>query len=337
MYSSKYIKWGLFLLIFITIALLSIILSLSTGEVSISFKQVLSFLNNQTNNIDSVIINQIRLPRVLLGFSVGGALSISGVLLQGIYRNPLVEPYTLGISGGATLGIAMVIVLSVHQTLGVISLPIAGFLGSMATVFLVYLLSLKNGKINIQNMLLIGVMVSFISSSVMMLLMSTGSAETVHNIIFWIMGSLDETNKTLISISVITSVIGLLFTYFFVQPLNALRLGQEKARHLGINTDVTIKILFVIASILTGVSVSVAGIIGFVGLVIPHIIRSVVGNDYRIFLITSFLAGGSFIVLSDTLARVIIAPSELPVGVITGIIGGTVFIFMLTKQSLKRA
>ncbi|HBK31516.1 MAG TPA: iron ABC transporter permease, partial [Porphyromonadaceae bacterium] len=183
--------------------------------------------------------------------------------------------------------------------------------------------------------LLIGVMISFISSSLMMFLMSVTSAENIHGIVFWIMGSLNESNSTMITLMVVLSVFCLLVSYLFVMPLNALRLGEEKARHLGFNANGVIRILFIITSLLTGACISVAGIIGFVGLVIPHIVRLWVGTDYRILLIASFLSGSTFLILCDVLARTIIAPNELPIGVITGIVGGVAFILLLNNTKRK--
>jgi len=272
------------------------------------------------------------MPRILLGVSVGGALSLAGVILQGIYRNPLVEPFTLGISGGASLGVALTIVLGLHVTIGGVMLPISGFIGAFLMVFLVYVIGSGRGNVNVHNMLLIGVMISFVASSAMMFLMTVSSPDSLHSIIFWTMGSLDEPNSGLIWLTFIVTLLVLVISYFFVQPLNALRLGEEKAYHLGINTNVAVRVLFILASVLAGVSVSVAGVIGFVGLIIPHILRLFLGTDYRILLVSSFLLGGSFLVLSDVMARTIISPNELPIGVITGIIGGTVFILMMSGK-----
>jgi iron complex transport system permease protein len=185
-------------------------------------------------------------------------------------------------------------------------------------------------------MLLIGVMISFISSSFMMFLMSITSTENIQSIVYWMMGSLNETNTTLITIVVVLSLSCLAVSYLFVMPLNALRLGEERAKHLGINSNVIIRILFIITSLLTGAAISVAGVIGFVGLVIPHIVRLWVGSDYRIMLIASFLSGSAFLLVCDVIARTIISPNELPIGVITGIVGGIVFILILSK-SKKRA
>ena len=149
------------------------------------------------------------------------------------------------------------------------------------------------------------------------------------------MGSLDEPDMSLIYITLIISVCALVVSYLFVQPLNALRLGEEKAKHLGINTDLSIKLLFLLASLLAGVSVAVAGVIGFVGLIIPHLMRLLVGSDYRILLVSSFLSGSIFLVLSDVIARTIISPNELPIGVITGIVGGIAFLLMISRSSYR--
>lgn len=309
--------------------------SLVSGEMEIALGDIPSILKSE-KGIDYAILTKIRLPRIILAFAVGGSLSLTGAILQGIYRNPLVEPYTLGISGGAALAVAIVIVLGLHLSVGSFMLPLAGFLGSMAAILIVYFLSMKKGNININRMLLIGVMISFVASSAMMFLMSISNDDNLHGIIFWMMGSVEEPNENLIKLMVTSSLVGLVLTYFFARPLNALRLGQEKAQHLGINSKVTVQILFIIASLLTGICVAVAGIIGFVGLIIPHLIKLIIGPDYRILLIGSFLGGGFFLVLSDVVARTIISPNELPIGVITGMIGGLVFIVVLARASMKK-
>ena len=328
-------QWLWFLLGMLLLVLLSVILALYVGELKFTLRDLWSLILNgaEENNISHQLILKIRLPRIVLGMAVGGSLSLAGVILQGIYRNPLVEPYTLGISGGASIGVAGVIVLGLHLTLGSFMLPLFGFLGSLLIIFLVYTLNSGKGQIDMNNMLLTGVMISFIASSGMMLMMALTSTENLHGIIFWIMGSLDESNDFLIKLVVISSLSILILTYLFVQPLNALRLGEEKAQHLGINTQSSIRILFILASLLAGICVSVAGVIGFVGLIIPHLLRLIIGSDYRLLLFGSYMAGGAFVVLSDVIARTIISPNELPIGVITGIVGGVVFIFLMSKKS----
>ena len=321
---QKQITWLVTIIILSLLLLTSIIVSLSIGEINLSLPNLIHILSTKSG-IEYTILSKVRLPRILLGLAVGGSLSLSGAILQGIYRNPLVEPYTMGISGGAALGVAIAITFGLNLHLGSYILPIFGFSGA-------FIMSSKRRKLNINKMLLIGVMISFIASSAIMFLMATTTSENLQSIIFWIMGSLDNPDLTLIKIALYASIIGLFVTYLFANPLNALHIGESKAKHLGINTQLSISILYIITSILTGISVAITGVIGFVGLVIPHIMRLIIGSDYRILLISSFLGGGIFIILCDLISRTIIAPNELPIGVITGLIGGVIFIIALSKH-----
>ncbi len=330
---SKKLIWFIYVLLLLVALSVVIILSLSIGEIPIPYKRIPQILADK-ESMEYGVLFYIRIPRTLLGFAIGGSLSLAGAILQGIYRNPLVEPYTLGISGGASLGVTFAIVAGLHL-LNILLLPLAGFIGAFTTIFLVYTLSLKKGALSVNRMLLIGVMISFISSSLMMFLMSITATENIHGIVFWIMGSLNESNTAMIGAMVVLSIVCLLISYLFVMPLNALRLGEEKARHLGINSNATIRILFVITSVLTGACIAVGGVIGFVGLVIPHIVRLFVGSDYRIMLVSSFLSGSIFLILCDIIARTIISPNELPIGVITGIVGGVVFIILLSRSQKR--
>lgn len=281
------------------------------------------------------ILVQLRVPRIILGFLAGGALSLSGVILQGIFRNPLVEPYTLGISGGASVGVTFAILLGLHNLYGGIALSAAGFLGALATIIMVYGLGIRHGQVRIQTLLLTGVMISFISSSLMMMMMSVSRTENLHGIVFWIMGSLTESNPTLITFLAVVSLLAFGISFFHAPSLNAMRLGSERAMQLGIDTGSVIKVLFVLSSLLTGICVSVVGIIGFVGLIVPQLARAVTGTDNRLLVPASFIGGGTFLILSDIVARTIISPNELPIGVITGIIGGTVFLAVIGKKTNK--
>jgi len=332
--NAKYIKQVFFILAMFFLLIVVSFIALSIGEINFTPGELLTVFKNRTG-IEYTIVNNIRLPRIILGIAVGGALSLSGVILQGVYRNPLVEPFTLGISGGASLGVALTIIFNLNLMIGIYMLPLSGFIGAVATTFLVYMLAVRKNYYNINRMLLIGVMISFMSSSTMMFLMSTTTAENLHSIIFWIMGSLDEPNIILVKVVFYTSIAGLFISYLLANPLNALRLGESKAKHLGVNTTFTIRALFILASVLTGISVSVAGVIGFVGLIIPHLIRMMIGSDYRLLLISSFLGGSIFILISDIIARTIIAPNELPIGVITGMIGGLVFIIVMSRSKIR--
>jgi len=330
---KKYLGWLLFGLGLLAALVCAMLYSVSTGEVSIALSDIPQILSSK-EGMEYFVLTQIRMPRIVLAIAVGGSLGLTGSILQGIYRNPLVEPYTLGISGGASLGVAIVIVLGLHAV-SMIMLPLAGFIGALATIFLVYTLSIRKGSLDINRMLLIGVMISFVASSAMMFLMSISTAEDLHSIVFWIMGSLDEPNTQLIYLMLGVSLFGLVVAYSFARPLNALQLGQSKAEHLGINASTAIRILFVVSSLMAGICVAVAGVIGFVGLIIPHLVRIIIGSDFRISLIGSFLGGGLFLVGSDVVARTIIAPNELPIGVITGIVGGLIFMVVLSNMKRK--
>ncbi|MBW1678554.1 MAG: iron ABC transporter permease [Deltaproteobacteria bacterium] len=311
------------------------IFSLSVGSAGIPFSKIVPLILEGNGTTEYSILFDIRLPRIILGFAVGGSLSIAGVILQGMFRNPLVEPYTLGISGGAALGVCLNIVLGLKHSVGILSIPLTGFLGAGIVILMVYSLSIRKSILKIQGLLLTGVMISFISSSLIMLIMAISRLEDLHGIVFWIMGSLGESNWLLIKITLLVSILGLLVSYLFSMDLNAFSLGEEEALHLGINIERTKKSLFILASLLTGCSVAVGGVIGFVGLVVPHFVRMFVGPDHRILLACSFLCGGTFLIFCDTLARTIISPLELPVGVITGILGGSLFVYALTRKGFS--
>ena len=332
---KKRLSWVLWIAILIALLIGVSVFSLCVGAVGIPFKKIVKIIFEGRGTTEYSILFDIRFPRIILGLAIGGALSLAGVILQGMFRNPLVEPYTLGISGGAALGVCLNIVLRIYQIFGVLTLPVFGFSGAVLVILLVYSLSIKRGVLKMQGLLLTGVMISFISSSLIMLIMAVSRTEDLHGIIFWIMGSLEEPNWALIKIMSAVFVFGFFVSCLFWRDLNALALGEEEAIHLGINTEKTKRVLFLLSSLLTGCAVSVCGIIGFVGLVVPHLARLFVGGDHRILLISSALVGGIFLILSDTLARTIIAPLELPVGVITGIVGGSIFVWFLNKRQVK--
>ncbi len=320
-------------IIFLTALLVIVgLFSLGVGAVHIPLHKVLPLLTKGRGTSEYAIIFAVRLPRILLGLAVGGSLAIAGVVLQGMFRNPLVEPYTLGISGGAALGVALNIIVGGPAGLSLFSLPISGFLGAAGIMVMVYILSTRGGMIKLSRLLLIGVMMSFVASSLIMLIMAMTRTEDLHGIIFWIMGSLQEPNSSLIRAILFISLGGLIASLFFAVDLNALSLGEEEAFHLGVEVERLKKVLFLLASFITGCCVSVTGIIGFVGLVVPHVMRLLVGGDHRILILTSYLSGAIFLILCATLARAVMAPMELPVGVVTGLVGGGLFIYALSKK-----
>lgn len=333
--SPRSLKYSLVLIVLLLLLSGVILLSLTVGASGMTFVQSLNALFSNTDTIHKSIIMQVRLPRTLLGLAVGGALSIAGVILQGLFRNPLVEPYTLGISGGAILGVALCVSFNLMAVFGIYSLPVSGFLGALLVILFLYVFAVRNRGMNVQSVLLTGVMFSFISSSLMMLIMAVSRTESLEKIIFWMMGSLEQNSWGLIRLALGLSAASLVLSYFFAIDLNALALGEEQALHLGINIERSKRLLFIIASLITGFSVSCAGVISFVGLLIPHFMRMIVGRDHRILLISSFLGGSGFLILSDIIAKTVIAPRELPVGVITGLIGGILFIYALSVRKVR--
>ncbi|WP_022669697.1 FecCD family ABC transporter permease [Hippea alviniae] len=313
------------LILFVLFVFVSVFLSLSSGDSGISLFSFVHALSD--NGVDRVILLDLRIPRVLLGFFVGGALGVSGVMLQALFRNPLTEPYTLGVSGGAAFGAALAIVFGLGRFMA-----FGGFVGSLAVVFFIYLLSVKNRVVDISKMLLIGVMVSFVSSSLVLFLMAISNPAKLHRIVFWMMGSLQWPNSFAVVLNVISAVFVLIVGIFLSWNLNAISVSEEDAVYLGVNVEFTKKAVFFVSSLAVGIAVAFAGIIGFVGLVVPHFFRLTFSRDHKFLIPLSFFGGGSFLILSDALARSLIAPIELPVGVITGIVGGVVFIWVLAKS-----
>lgn len=329
---NRSIHWAAAILILGGLLAGVVLVALCLGSADIPLAKIIPALTRGENTAEYIILRDVRLPRIFLGIAVGGALSLAGVILQGMFRNPLVEPYTMGISGGAALGVCLAILLRLGVDFGAWSLPAAGSIGAAAAISLVYLLSAGKEGLNIRNLLLIGIMISFICSSLITLIMAVSKVEDLHGIIFWVMGSLEQPNPLLIKITAAVSVISLGVSYFFCLELNALALGEEEALHLGISVENTKRLLFILASIMTGLSVSAAGIIGFVGLVVPHFMRLFLGGDHRILLLASWLCGGIFLVFCDALARTVVSPTELPVGVVTGLLGGIIFVYVLCRK-----
>jgi iron complex transport system permease protein len=334
--STKKITWTSLLFMALLFLLVSAAVSLVSGSAGIPLGNIIPILLKGRGSAEFSILLDIRLPRIILGFAIGGALSIAGVILQSMFRNPLVEPYTLGISGGAALGASLCIVLRLNSFLPNGALPLSGFLGAILVIMPLYFFNARKKTLHIEGLLLTGVMISSISSSMVLLILAISRAEDLQSIIFWIMGSLEQPSWFLILTAVCASLVCLCLSYFFSLRMNALSLGEEEAIHLGIDSEKTKKQLFFIASLLTGISVSVSGLIGFVGLIVPHFVRILVGYDHRRLLVISFITGAGFLIICDTIARTIIAPIQLPVGVITGILGGSIFIYVLSRKLFSR-
>jgi iron complex transport system permease protein len=289
-----------------------------------------------TSNPDYQIFIRVRLPRILLACLVGAALACSGVVFQALLRNPLADPYILGISSGAGLGAMIAVISGLNWTLwGRSPIAVFAFAGALGTVWLVWFLGRLTGKFYITGLLLAGVVVNAFFSALIMFLTSISKAEQVHATIFWLMGNMTEEDFLVLWIGT-GCVIGGMVALFFISPqLNALSFGPEVARSMGIDTGRIRTLAFAIAAGITAIAVSLSGLVGFVGLVIPHGVRLIFGPDHRQLLPLSGIVGAIFLILADTLARTIIAPAQLPVGIVTAIVGGPFFLILLVKYSKK--
>ena len=287
-------------------------------------------------NPDYQIFVRFRLPRIFLAALVGAALASSGVVFQALLRNPLADPYILGISSGAGLGVMIAVVCGLNWTVwGRSPIAACAFAGASATVWLVWFIGRLTGKFHVTGLLLAGVVVNAFFSAVIMFLTSIAKADEVYATIFWLMGNMTEADFFTLWVAA-GCVGGGMVALFFVSPqLNALSLGADDARSMGVNITRIRTVAFAVAAVITAIAVSLSGLIGFVGLVIPHAVRLVFGPDHRQLLPLSGIVGAMFLVVADTVARVIVAPAQLPVGVVTAIVGGPFFLILLVKYSRK--
>ncbi|MGE5652905.1 MAG: FecCD family ABC transporter permease, partial [Bacillota bacterium] len=278
------------------------------------------------------IIWSVRLPRVLLGVLIGGSLAVSGAVFQGLLRNPMADPYVLGISAGASLGAALAMTLATRAglfTLGTV--PLFAFVGSLLAVAMVYRLGRVRGQLSILTLLLAGVAVSTVLSSIVSFLVYF-SGDKFQPLIYWLMGGLGGRGWNAVLTTLPYLAIGSGLALVYSRHLNAMSLGDEAAHHLGVPVARVRLILVCAGSLLAAAAVSAGGIIGFVGLLVPHILRLIIGADHRLLIPASLLAGGTFLTLADTIARTLMAPTELPVGIVTALCGGPVFLYLLRRK-----
>lgn len=325
----------------------AIIAAMVWGAVAIGWRDVFAILADELPFYDSAaateiagvykdILLKIRVPRVLLAAAVGSSLAVSGAVFQGLFRNPMADPYVIGISSGAALGAVIAMLGGFSLALGGFgAVPLFAFGGGLGTMILVYSMARVGRAVPVMTLLLAGIAVSaFLSALVSLLTYFAG--EKLHMVVFWMMGGLGGATWQQVKVMVPYALVGYICVSFFSRELNAMLLGEETASHLGVNTERVKKILLVGASLLVAAAVSTSGIIGFVGLVVPHFVRLVAGPDHRFLIPASALLGGSLLIATDTLARIVIAPSELPVGIITALIGAPMFIYLLKKRRQLR-
>ena len=311
--------------------MLAIVAGISLGTENFSPLKIYKIITEpQTYPFEKTIFFQLRLPRVWCGFLVGSGLSVAGLILQSVLKNPLAESYTIGISGGASLGIAIGIISGEMLTI-----PVFAFIGSIFSIFLLLIAgSIK--KMSSGTLLLFGIMLNFIFSSFSLLAITLLQKEKFMEAVIWFMGNLGSYYPAILNSAPFFLLPAYFFTWLFWKELNIFSLGEEKAATLGINPDKRRYLWLGIAGLITGYCVSLAGLVGFVGLVIPHAVRTCVGADHKKTIPASILAGGAFLVIADTLARTIVQPVEIPVGVISGFFGGIFFVLILMKTSGKQ-
>lgn len=328
----------LVLLVLLSLLMLSaaFILSVLFGPGFSAAESVRALLGH-SDELSRSIVLELRLPRALLALSVGGSLALAGLLLQGLFQNPLAEPYTLGLSGGATLGVCLALVIRWTGIAADIAMPLFSFAGAFLAFLVLYFFALRRRDLPPVSILLAGVMISLFSSSLFMLFIALARPEDFTRAMFWTLGSLENPRPYLVWISVGVSAGALAVSLWLGDALNALQLGDEAALHLGIRVRHIRQLIVALCALIVGVSVAVAGVIGFVGLVVPQLTRRFFGSDHRKLLPLSFSAGALFLCLSDVLARTVAPPHELPVGVITGIAGGALLLFELFRSGAKHA
>ncbi len=336
----------LFLMGCAVLLLVSMVLSLGFGAVTISPIQVLSILLSRIG-IDTgvafetqqeLVLLGIRLPRVILGLLVGAGLSLSGALLQGLFRNPLADPSLVGVSSGSALGAAIMIVLSSSlpgfalSALGVFSVGFAAFVGGLIVTFIVYRIATRGSMTSVATMLLAGIALNALCAAGTGALIVLSDDNQLRDLTFWTLGSLGGATWTTILVILPFVLIALIGGPMLARALNAMLLSESEARHLGIRTQQVKRFVIVLAAMTAGAATAVAGLIGFVGLVVPHLVRLMVGPDHRTVIPASALLGATLLVVADLLARVVMQPSEIPIGILTAIAGAPFFLYLLVRS-----
>lgn len=323
--------------------LTAIVVSTGMGYISISPGEVMRIVGARLTDTDAlltgmdetypVVVMDVRLPRILTAVLVGGGLALSGCVFQGILLNPLADPYTLGVSAGAAFGAAVALLLNI-SAMGSYSIPVFAFAGAVLTLVLVLYLSASGGGLSSNNLILSGIIVASILSAAISFLKYVAD-EQVAVIIFWLMGSFGSRTWGDVGFTLVFVALGLMVFLFFSRDLNLLALGDRSASSLGVNTGRVTLMILVTASLVTAVCVSVSGIIGFVGLLVPHMVRSLTGPDNRKLLPASLLAGGILMLAADTVTRAVL-PHEIPIGVLTALIGGPFFCYIFRRRQMGR-
>jgi iron complex transport system permease protein len=309
----------------------ALLLAVGVGAVPVSPGDVLHALAGTADPDIRAIIVDLRLPRAALAVIIGAALAVAGTVFQALLRNPLAEPYILGVSGGAAVGAVAVIGFLAAAPGWLV--PVAAFAGGIGAIALVFRIAASVGTtLDTRVLLLAGVVVGAFFNAVILLLLTLADVETFRSAVFWMMGSLASATWGSVGLLALYTIPALAVLLALARPLNLMAIGEETALYLGTRVERVKRVAYVVASLLVAAGVAAAGVIGFVGLIVPHALRLVWGGDHRFLLPGSALAGGAFLLLADTAARTVAAPVELPVGVVTALIGVPVFVVLLTRR-----
>jgi iron complex transport system permease protein len=310
----------------------SMILSVRFGSVDLDTAEVLAALTGSAPDWLSTIVVELRLPRALLGALVGGGLAVAGATFQALLRNPLAEPYILGISGGASVGAVLMLATGVAGA-ALWALPLAAFLGALSAIVLVFGVATASGRgMDVRVLLLAGVVVAAFFSACIALILSVSEARTIQSAVLWIMGSLANARWSSVIVAALYTLPATVLLIGLARPLNLMAIGEETAQYLGTDVERVKRLALGVAALITAAGVAVAGVIGFVGLVVPHAIRLLVGSDHRVLLPLSFLAGAAFLALADLVAKLALAPTEIPIGVVTAFVGVPLFLVLLRRS-----
>lgn len=346
-YFERFARWRIIIFVLAVFLFVITLISTNVGFVQIPFPTVLKVILNNIlgpsqphifqgiSQTDETIILQIRLPRIIAGILVGAALAGSGVTFQAIFRNPMADPYVLGISAGAAAGGASAIVLGLGRSLfGSGAISLLAWIGALLTAFVVYNTARVGGRTPVMTLLLSGIAVSiFLSATVSLLIvLSNPYTSELQVLVFWLLGSVAYVTWGEVWIALAPILGGLIFLTMFSRQLNVMLLGEEEAEHLGVETEALKRRVLILTSIVTASAVALGGIIGFVGLMMPHIMRILVGPDHRVLLPSSIIAGAIYLTFFDAIARVIYSPAEFPVGILTAMAGGPFFIYLLKRK-----
>ena len=310
----------------LVLSVLSVLLALRAGSIGTEWSDVFRALGGQRDDTLAAVVRELRLPRALAAFASGGLLALAGALMQLLLRNPLADPYVLGVSGGAAVGALSAIFLGWAAW----TVDVLAFAGALSAMLLVFGLARGDGSWTQSRLLLTGVIVAAGCGAVVVFMLVMTTDTRVQSMLFWLTGDVSGASRPWPALMVL--VAGLFLVWPFARDLNVLARGELGARALGVSTRALRTGIYVLASLLTAVAVTLVGLVGFVGLIVPHLVRLLIGNDQRVLLPAAVLAGGTLMTLADTAARTMVAPIQLPVGVLTAMIGVPVFLFLLIRH-----